>query len=131
MPGDGKGEEIIFSGNRCDLLQSNLCIYVTHSTDSQVHLKFEKVNHHKQLGLNPSISSQWLTMDFSASAKSGRMALWHSGRELEYESKYFALCFSLNFLWFFEQLYWIYYSKRVAEDPSKTYKSECLYVTGR
>lgn len=43
-----------------------------------------KVNHHKHLGLNPYISSQWLTMDFSASAKSGLMVLWHSGRELEY-----------------------------------------------
>lgn len=84
MPGEGKQEERLFAGNRWDLLQSNLPICVTHSTDSQVHFKFEKVNHHKHLGLNPYISSQGLTMDFSASAKSGLMPLWHSGRELEY-----------------------------------------------
>lgn len=82
MPGEGKGEEGIFAGNRGDLLQSHLSIYVPHSTDSQVHSKSKKLNHHKHLGLNPYISSQWLTTDFSASTKSGLMAVWHSGREL-------------------------------------------------
>lgn len=126
--GKRKESKKLLAGNRLCVFKSKLSIYVNSALEAK-HISNWESESSQTLGLNLYISSQCFTMDFSASAKSGLKVLWDPGRQLEYQLKYFALCFSLKFLWVF--VHWIYYSKRAAADPSKTYKPSCLYVTGR